>query len=195
MAYLLDFIEPIGDISLWAMDETGKRLESNNFYSWSPLGKPTSIERNGCHKGLNIIGATETSKSFDFIYDEYTKNEGSVTAAHIVRFLKHLLLYDKSRGVNLSIIQLDNARIHKAIEVKQFVKEHKSDLVLIFQPPYSPGLNPQENMWNWMKKFISEAKAAKNEHELSVRVKAFKAYVSARPNDVKRWLYARNFFK
>ncbi len=118
-----------------------------------------------------------------------------MTAAHIVRFLDYLLHYDKSRGINISIVQLDNAKIHKAFEVKQFVKDHKSDLVLIFQPPYSPELNPQENMWNWLKKYISEAGAAKNEQELSRRVKAFKDYIKSRPDIVRHWLYARNFFK
>ncbi|MCX7748965.1 MAG: IS630 family transposase [Clostridia bacterium] len=195
MAILLDIIEPVEDISLWAMDETGKRLESNNYYSWSPVGKPTVIERNGSHKGLNIIGATEVLNHFDFVYDVYTKDEGTVTAAHIIKFLEKLLLYDKSRGVKLTIVQWDNAGIHKSSDVKQFAKAHESDLVLIHQPPYSPELNPQENMWNWMKKFMSQSSAAKNEQELLNRLKEFKAYIKARPEAVKQWLYARNFFK
>lgn len=44
------------------------------------------------------------------------------------------------------MIILDNASIHTAYEVKEFAKAHVSDLVLIHQPPYSPELNPQENM-------------------------------------------------
>jgi transposase len=192
---ILDIIEPVEDISLWALDETGKRLESNNFYSWSPVGEPTVIERNGCHKGLNIIGATEILKHFNFVYDAYTKSEGTVTAAHIIKFLERLVLYDRARGINITVVQWDNANIHKAYEVKQFVKAHESDLILIHQPPYSPELNPQENMWNWMKKFLSQASAYKNEQELAVGLKKFKAYIEARPDEVKQWLYARNFFK
>lgn len=195
MAILLDIIEPVEDISLWAMDETGKRLESNNYYSWSPIGKPTVIERNGCHKGLNIIGATEVLRHFDFVYDAYTKGEGAVTATHIIKFLEKLLLYDKSRGVGLTVVQWDNAGIHKSSEIKQFAKVHENDLVLIHQPPYSPELNPQENMWNWMKKFMSQSSVAKSEQELLNRLKEFKAYIQARPEAVKKWLYARNFFK
>lgn len=195
MALLLDIIEPIEDISLWALDETGKRLESNNYYSWSPIGKPTVIERNGCHKGLNIIGATEVLNHFDFVYDAYVKGEGTVTATHIINFLEKILLYDKSRGIRLTIVQWDNAGIHKSSEIKQFAKDHASDLVLIHQPPYSPELNPQENMWNWMKKFMSQSTAAKSEHELLNKLNEFKAYIQARPEAVKRWLYARNFFK
>ena len=127
MAILLDVIEPVGDISLWAMDETGKRLESNNSYSWSVIGKPTVIERNGSHKGLNIIGATEILKHYGFVYQAYSKDDGSITSMHIVKYLKHLMSYDKSRGIHKTMVILDNAKIHTAYDVKLFAKDHKDD--------------------------------------------------------------------
>ncbi|MCX7920981.1 MAG: IS630 family transposase [Clostridia bacterium] len=195
MATLLEIIENTEDFSLWVFDETGKRLESNNFYSWSPIGKPTMIERNGCHKGLNIIGATEVSKHFEFLYHQYTKEDGSVTAAHIANFLEQLLLHDRSLGSKVTFIQWDNATIHKGKEVKQLLKDHESDLFVLHQPPYSPELNPQEEMWHWMKNFIAKASAAKNVQELSDTIKQFKAYVAANKDKVKKRLYAGNWFK
>lgn len=66
MSELLDIIEPTEDISLWAMDETGKRLESNNQYFWDLKGQPATVERNGSHKGINIIGATDDKGTFCF---------------------------------------------------------------------------------------------------------------------------------
>lgn len=135
MSKLLDIIEQSEDISLWAFDETGKRLESNNFYSWSPIGQPTVIERNGCHKGLNIIGATEVSKNFDFFYKEYSKDDGSVTAAHIAKFLERLLLYDRSLGHDITFIQWDKASIHKGSEVKKFLKNMNMIYLCCINPP------------------------------------------------------------
>lgn len=195
MASLLDIIEPIEDISLWALDETGKRLESNNFYSWGPKGQPTVIERNGCHKGVNIIGATEVMRHFGFFYKAYSKDDGTMTAAHVVEYLNSLILYDRRRGISKTMVILDNAGIHTAQEVKDFAKAHTNDLVLIHQPPYSPELNPQENMWNWLKSFISQASAMKNVQELMERIKKFDAYIVTVPEKVKNWLYARNFYK
>jgi transposase len=195
MAILLDIIEPVEDISLWALDETGKRLESNNFYSWSPKGKPTVIERNGSHKGLNIIGATEILRHFGFLYEAYSKDDGSVTAMHVVDYLNCLLQYDKERGISKTMVILDNARIHTAEEVKDFAKAHTNDLVLIHQPPYSPELNPQENMWNWLKSFVSQASALKTEQELISRIEKFDDFIATVPEKVKNWLYARNFYK
>lgn len=173
MSDLLDIIEPVEDISLWALDETGKRLESNNQYFWGPKGQSTIVERNGSHKGINIVGATEIKDHFTLVYDVYTKDDGALKAAHIIKFMEHLLDYDRKRGVCKTMIVLDNAKPHIAAEVKEFAVAHKNDLVLIHQPPYSPELNPQENMWNWLKDNISEASAAKNVQELLDRVHNF----------------------
>jgi len=193
MSVVLDIIEPLDDVSLWCVDETSKRLESSNFYSWSPVGKPTEIERNGCHKGLNIIGATEVLNHFEFVYDVYPKKQGSLAAAHVVKYMERLLEYDKARGIHLTFVQWDNAPIHKGPVIQEFINSHKN-LILLHQPPYSPHLNPQEEMWHWMKNFIAQASAVKNEQELLHLVNRFEAYVKARPEEVKRRLFARNYF-
>lgn len=191
----MDIIDNIEDISLWALDETGKRLESNNFYSWSLIGKPTIIERNGSHKGINIIGATEIAKHFQFIYHAYPKKDGMINSSHIIKFLEELIAYDRNRGINMTIVQWDNAAIHTSASVKEFIKKHETDLFLINQPPYSPELNPQENMWKWLKSFISKATAAVNEQELLDLVTKFKEYTANHPDEVEHSLRARNFFK
>jgi transposase len=195
MSELLDITENLGDTSLWVLDETGKRLESNNHRTWSPVGQPTVIERNGSHKGVNIIGATETTKHFDFMYQAYSKEDGTIKATHIIKFLEDLLQYDKSRGIRISFIQWDNARIHTAEEVKQFAQAHENELVILHQPPYSPELNAQEELWHWLKSFISKATALKNEKELLKMIRDFKAYILAHPDEFKKRMSIRNWFK
>jgi len=56
---ILDLLEEPGgkdNVCLCALEETGIRLESVNFYSWGPKGTPCVIEANGSYKGLNIVG-------------------------------------------------------------------------------------------------------------------------------------------
>jgi len=198
MAIFLDIFEHISDTSLWALDETGKRLESNNYYSWSPIGKPTHIEQNGNRKGVNIIGATEIMNHFDFKYDIYPKGgktNVNICSSHVIRFIEKILSYDAQRGIQTTFIILDNARIHRSEEIKQFVKKYKERLFLIFQPVYSPELNPQENMWNWMKSFLASTSAYSNIDELMDEVERFQSYVSKIPHDVKKRICARNFYK
>ena len=48
---------------------------------------------------------------------------------------------------NLNVIQLDNGRFHlaKKLQIPQ-------NVVLLFQPPYSPDVNPIERVWQYVKK-------------------------------------------
>jgi transposase len=195
MSILLDIIEHLSDTSLWALDETGKRLEPNNFYGWSPIGKPREIEHNGSHDGLNIIGATEILEHNEFVYEEYPIYETTICSSHVIEYLKKLLEYDRERGVNLTFVILDNAGMHKSKEVKAFARENQDKLALIFQPPYSPKLNPQENIWNWMKKFVSGDLAYKSNLELSNSIKNFKKYLSENHEKVFQMVHARNYYK
>jgi transposase len=204
MTIFLDIFEHLSDVSLWAADETGKRLESANYYSWSPIGSPTVIEHNACHEGLNIIGATEIMNHFKLIVNAYPvrakkypddKVDNSIRADHIIKFLKELIDYDRQRGIAKTFVILDNARIHTAESVKDFAKEHESDLYLLFQPKYSPELNPQENIWNWMKNFLSKANAYRSIDELKENVSKFKEYISNNFSKVKQRVYARLYYK
>ena len=108
----------------------------------------------------------------------YSKDDGSLTAVHIIDYLSCLLQYDKRRGISKTIVILDNARNHTAEEVKDFAKAHANDLVLIHQPPYSPELNPQENMWNWLESLVSQSSALKSEQELVERIEKFDAHIA-----------------
>jgi len=57
-----------------------------------------------------------------------------------------------------SAIVMDNAAFHR--KNKLFCLAEKAGHRLIFLPPYSPELNPIENFWNWLKRYVR-----KNIHE------------------------------
>jgi transposase len=198
MSTLLDIIENLPDVSLWALDEAGKRLESDNYYSWSPIGQPTVIERNGSKKGINIIGATEITEHFHFIYDEYIKDENSdgiICSSNVIQFLVKLLDYDSQRGIKKTFVILDNARFHTSEEVKKFARDNENKLILLFQPVYSPELNPQENIWNWMKRFKSGSTAYRSVEDLANRIKDFHYYLVEHIDEVRGSVSARLYYK
>lgn len=56
-----------------------------------------------------------------------------------------------------SIFQQDNASIHVSRESRNWLKEHKIDL--LGWPACSPDLNPIENLWRWMSRKIYGQKA------------------------------------
>lgn len=94
----------------------------------------------------------------------------------------------------MTIIQWNNAKIHTSEMVKEFARCHEQELFLINQPSYSPELNPQENMWKWLKDFISKSKAIASEQELIKLVSKFDNYITAGPQEVQQRLWARIFF-
>lgn len=134
-------------------------------------------------------------RTFEYIYTAYSKEETTINSEHIIKFLEKLLEYDKERGISKTFIILDNARIHTAETVKTFAREHAENLVLIFQPYYSPELNPQEYVWNWLKKFVTGASAYKTVTGLMEELEKFKAYTVQNKAKVKSLVYARLYYK
>ena len=54
--------------------------------------------------------------------------------------------FSKAYPHSLNVIQLDNGRFHSAKSLTI-----PDNIVLLFQPPYSPDLNPIERVWQFMK--------------------------------------------
>ena len=50
---------------------------------------------------------------------------------------------------------VDGHSIHKSAAVKKFVSEQNGNLKLFFLPPYSPHLNPDEQVWAHVKRKVS----------------------------------------
>ncbi|GGA54571.1 hypothetical protein CYANOKiyG1_74920 [Okeania sp. KiyG1] len=46
----------------------------------------------------------------------------------------------------IHIIQLDNGGLHKALNLNL-----PENIILLFQPPYSPQINPIERLWQYIK--------------------------------------------
>lgn len=188
---LVHTVENSSKSVIYALDETNIRVESNNYMSWSPIGESPNIERNGSRKGLNIIGATEITKNFDTHADIYSNNH-SITALEVEHFIEHLLQMNDDKKV---YIILDNARIHTAFSIKQLEELHKNRLILIYLPPYSPELNPQENIWNILKQCIYRSSSRASIDELFYDVCYVYNQFNSSSFNMKSLVYAINYYK
>ena len=77
--------------------------------------------------------------------------------ASFKRFVKHLIKNVKLKNKKILLV-LDNARYHKAKELKQFFLKRKDKLELLFLPPYSPDLNPIEIEWRETRRNVTHNK-------------------------------------
>ncbi len=62
-------------------------------------------------------------------------------------FEKYLELFSQKFPEDLHIIQLDNGSPHQAFEL-----DIPENIILLFQPPYSPQVNPIERFWKHLRK-------------------------------------------
>jgi transposase len=66
-----------------------------------------------------------------------------------VCFQQYLQWFAQKYPHHLHLIQLDNGRLHTWSEL-----EVPDNVILLFQPPYTPQVNPIERLWKEIKKFL-----------------------------------------
>jgi len=66
-------------------------------------------------------------------------------------YLENLRLKYESEITLVAV--LDNTRIHKAQIITDYCSQNK--IVLVYLPPYSPQLNPIEDLWRLLKKKLA----------------------------------------
>lgn len=113
-------------------------------YAWSGSGKPHLIPTNTGRQRYNILGAycTQTHE-YVFILTEDNINQDKV-----IELLE--LLRAKHPGDGKIYLILDNASYNRARRVR--AQAEKSQIIIEYQPPYSPNLNLIERLWKFMRR-------------------------------------------
>jgi transposase len=74
----------------------------------------------------------------------------SLRGPDVVRFLQHLLRHIPGK----LLVIWDGARIHRRQVVKDFLAQGGEARIWLDQlPAYAPELNPEEGIWNYLKRF------------------------------------------
>lgn len=127
---------------IWFGDEAGVRSDAHAGTTWAPRGKTPIVSTTGARFGLNPISAVSRRGEFRFM-----GVEGRVKATVFITFLKRLI-----HGVRRPVFLIvDRHPAHKAASVRRFPETVADKLRLFFLPPCSPGLNPDEHVWNDLK--------------------------------------------
>jgi transposase len=144
-------------------DEAGMRSDHHAGTTWAPMARTPTVPTTGQRFGINMLSAVAADGHFHFMV-----HEGRATAEVFVDFLERLL-HDADRPVFLVV---DGHSIHKARIVRAFVEAQNGRLKLFFLPPYSPHLNPDEQVWGNVKAHIAKQTVA---NKLDLREKALRA--------------------
>lgn len=123
-------------------DEAGVRSDAHSGTTWSPRGQTPVVMTTGQRFGLNMISAVSAKGLLRFMVVK-----GRVGGEQVCQLIRRLM-YRAKRPVFLI---LDGHPMHKSKLVKQCEQTYDGKLKLFFLPPYSPELNPDEQVWHDLK--------------------------------------------
>jgi transposase len=129
------------EIYFW--DESGFRADVVQGTTWGVQGQTPIVAVPGQRQSVSAASAVNARGGFWF-----ATYKGGMSAELFIEMLKVLMLYRKKP---LYLI-LDSLPAHKAKIVREYVASTKGKLELYFLPGYAPELNPDELVWNHMKR-------------------------------------------
>lgn len=134
----MQLVAPALPVRYWCQDETRLGLKTiHRRRITAPGVKPIGIEQ-WRRESYYLYGIVEP-KTGDSFFHEFSHLD------HIC-FEQFLKLVSRQYPNSLNIIQLDNSGAHTAGDMTIPV-----NIRLVFQPAYSPELNPIERLWQYLK--------------------------------------------
>jgi len=135
------------------IDESGFLLIPSVHKTWSPVGQTPIVFHRYDHDRISAIsGIAVSPKRFHCtLYCQLY--EDNLHGEEVAAFLRQLLR--QVRG-HLMVL-LDNGKIHRGDPVQELLTR-TSRLHLVPFPPYAPELNPDEGVWNHLKKSLANGR-------------------------------------
>ena len=124
---------------------------------------------------VNALGA--------FWYELYTER---LNATGFIALLTHFM----RRRTGRVYLVLDGHPAHRAKVVAQYVQNLKGRLELHFLPGYAPELNPDEFVWNHLKRQGVSKTPLRRDESLRSRVHADLAAIKSRPALLRSFFHA-----
>ena len=157
------------------LDESGCNTDMTRQYAYAqggsravdsaPLSKP---------KTATILSPIQLDGSL-----HYTTFSGGTTVEKFKQYLENGLLPYLNPD---SVLVMDSMKSHHGKAIKQLLEEAK--VRYAFLPPYSPDLNPIENLWSKVKALLRKFKARTLETLPDAIQRAFRAVT---PSDYSGW--------
>lgn len=148
---------------LYFQDESGVSLTPVLGRTWAKKGKTPKVMVTGNRGGLCVTSAISPAGKLIFRIEKE-----KVNADKHIEFLKQIMKQHPYRKI---IIIEDSSPVHKAKKVDKFVEQNKAKLVIYRLPSYSPELNPDEHVWEYLKAYELKAHRARDTKELKKLVK------------------------
>ncbi len=156
-------------------DETAVAEDGHWLRGYAPMGQTPVLAAPSKRHGLTMISAISNQGlvRFEFI-------EGAMNTDLMIGFLQGLIA-DSTRKVFLI---LDNLRVHHAKLVTEWLQEHQEKIEVFYLPPYSPELNPDEDLNREFKTRLRLSDRAQSKSVPLEKANAFMEFLRETPQRV-----------
>lgn len=144
-------------------DEAGIRSDYHSGTTWAVKGQTPVIRTTGSRFSLNMVSAVSAKGSMRFM-----TIKGRLTTDRFIEFLERLL---KNQEKPVFLI-VDGHPVHRSNRVQLFVTATEGKLRLFLLPPYSPELNPDEQVWSHLKHHRLGKMIIKTKEDLETKIKS-----------------------
>ena len=166
---------------IFFLDEAGVRSDQVLGRTWGLRGQTPEVATSGRRQSVSAISAVNARG--EFWYEIYTER---LNAVRFVELLKHFM-----RGRrNPVFLVLDGHPAHIAKVVAEYVQRLVGRLELHFLPGYAPELNPDEFVWNHLKRQGVSKTPLRRDESLRSRVQSDLAHIQSRPPLVRSFFHA-----
>ena len=135
------------------VDESGFLLMPTVRKTWSPIGQTPVVRHCYRHDRISAIsGIAVSPRRFHCVLYCHLY-EDNIQGAEAQAFLRHLLRQIRGH----LIVLLDNGTIHRGDPVQDLLARTRR-LHLVPFPAYAPDLNPDEGVWNHLKRLLANGR-------------------------------------
>lgn len=164
------------------LDESGVNTDMTRIYGRA-MGGARAVDNAPINTPANTTILSSIRLNGETAYTTYS---GGTTGDKFVDYLKNTLIPTLNKG---DIIIMDNMRSHHVKAVRETIED--AGLMLLYLPPYSPDLNPIEEMWSKIKAVLRKLKV-RVLSDLPAAIQSAFSYITC--EDCQGWFRAAGVF-
>lgn len=157
------------------LDESGVNTNMSRLYARAEGGARAN-DAVPLNAGVSYTMLSSVRMNGQTIYETFS---GALNGERFKDYLKEYLIASLNPG---DIVIMDNLRSHKVDGVKALIESVGA--AVLYLPPYSPDLNPIEQMWSKIKAYLRKVKARTADNLSAAIPEAFRLIS---PADIRGW--------
>ena len=131
-------LEKYETVRYWVQDESRLSIRTWLRRRITRRGVKPRMKTKSERAGYSLYGAIEVKTGESFFWDGDRMNQKEFEG-----FLKD---FSEENPADFHVLQVDNASFHTPKNLAL-----PDNIMLLYQPPYSPEVNPAEQVWGWLK--------------------------------------------